>query len=110
MLKKKSKKAAVAPAKTAEAKPAAKKPAAKKAAAKKPQPTNTYYVTVRYDGKNKDGWEIKRGNAAKVTAVTKTKEEAKAKVKQLAKNSEATVIIYKQDGVIDETYKITSKK
>ncbi len=98
ILKKKDKKSTTAP----KAKAASKE--------KKPQPTNTYYVTVRYDGKNKDGWEIKRGNASKVSAVTKTKEEAIAKVKVLAKNSDATVIIYKQDGVIDETLKLGSKK
>ncbi len=95
-------------------KPAAKKPAAKKPVAKKstkkPEPTNIYYVSVRFDGKNKEGWEIKRGNASKVTAVCKNKEEAKEKVKSLAKNSEATVIIYKMDGKIDETYKLAGKK
>ncbi len=74
------------------------------------KPTNIYYVSARYDGDVKIGWEIKRGNAAKVTAVCETKEEAKDKVKVLAKNSEATVIIYKMDGKIDETYKIKGKK
>ncbi len=93
-------------------KPTAKKTTsgtAKKPVAKKPEPTNIYYLSARFDGKNRDGWEIKRGNASKVTAVTRTKEEAKEKVKQLAKNSEATVIIYKLDGKIEETYKISKK-
>ncbi len=87
-----------------------KKTTAKSASKKESKPTNIYYVSARYDGDTKEGWEIKRGNAAKVTAVCKTKEEAKEKVKVLAKNSEATVIIYKMDGKIDETYKIKGKK
>lgn len=70
------------------------------------QPTNTYYLTTRVESGKKVGWEIKRGNAAKVSAVVPTKEAAKAKVKELAKNSKATVIIYKMDGSIEETYKI----
>ena len=70
------------------------------------KPTNIYYLTMREEKGNKVGWEIKRGNAAKVSAFVKTKEEAKIKVKELAKNSEATVIIYKMDGSIEETYKI----
>ena len=70
------------------------------------KPTNIYYLTMREEKGKKVGWEIKRGNAAKVSAFVKTKEEAKIKVKELAKNSEATVIIYKMDGSIEETYKI----
>ncbi|MGL4950566.1 MAG: DUF2188 domain-containing protein [Mycoplasma sp.] len=81
--------------------PATKKPAEKK------EPTNTYYLTTRKDSAGKKiGWEVKKGNAAKVSAVCKTKEEAKAKVKTMAKNQSSTVIIYKMDGSIDETYKI----
>lgn len=70
-------------------------------------PTNIYYLSCRKDNKDKKiGWEIKRGNSKSVSAVCQTKEEAKIKVKEFAKNSKATVIIYKTDGKIDETYKI----
>lgn len=75
----------------------------------KKQPTNIYYLTMRQEKGKKVGWEIKRGNAAKVSAVAKTKEEAKNKVNELAKSTSATVIIYKMDGTIDETYKINEK-
>lgn len=75
----------------------------------KKQPTNIYYLTMREENGKKVGWEIKRGNAAKVSAVVKTKEQAKNKVKELAKSTSATVIIYKMDGTIEETYKINEK-
>lgn len=75
----------------------------------KKQPTNIYYLTLRQENGKKVGWEIKRGNASKVSALVKTKEQAKAKVKELAKSTSATVIIYKMDGTIDETYKINEK-
>ena len=75
----------------------------------KKQPTNIYYLTMREENGKKVGWEIKRGNAAKVSAVVKTKEEAKNKVYELAKNTSATVIIYKMNGTIDQTYKINEK-
>lgn len=74
----------------------------------KKQPTNIYYLTTRLENNKKVGWEIKRGNATKVSAVVATKEEAKAKVKILAKNSNASVIIYRLDGSIEETYKINN--
>ncbi|MGL4948297.1 MAG: DUF2188 domain-containing protein [Mycoplasma sp.] len=68
--------------------------------------TSTYYLTVRKENGKKVGWEVKRGNSVKVSAICKTKEEAKDKVSKLAKNNGATVIIYKMDGSIDETYRI----
>lgn len=78
---------------------------------KKKNPTNIYYVTIREDEKGKKvGWEIKRGSASKVSAVVKTKEDALAKVKEFAKNSEATVMIYKIDGSLQETIKFNEKK
>ena len=76
----------------------------------KKEPTNIYYVTLREDNKgNKIGWEIKRGSAAKVSAIAKTKEEALEKVKEYAKNSEATVMIYKADGSLQDTIKFNKK-
>ncbi len=72
----------------------------------KKEPTNIYYLTMREEKGKKVGWEVKRGNASKVSAFVKTKEEAKAKVKELAKNSSATVMIYRMDGTVEETYKI----
>ncbi len=75
----------------------------------KKEPTNIYYLTMREEKGKKVGWEVKRGNAAKVSAFVKTKEEAKAKVKELAKHSSATVIIYRMDGSVEETYKINEK-
>lgn len=73
-------------------------------------PTNIYYVTLREDNKgSKIGWEIKRGSAAKVSAIVKTKEEALEKVKEFAKNSEATVMIYKADGSLQDTIKFNQK-
>lgn len=75
----------------------------------KKQPTNIYYLTMRQENGKKVGWEVKRGNASKVSAIVKTKEEAKSKVNDLAKSTSATVIIYKMDGTIDETYKINEK-
>lgn len=78
----------------------------KKVAATK-TPTNIYYLSCRKDKNDKKiGWEIKRGNSKAISALCDTKEEAKIKVKEFAKNSKATVIIYKTDGKIDETYKI----
>ncbi|MGL4951696.1 MAG: DUF2188 domain-containing protein [Mycoplasma sp.] len=71
------------------------------------KPTNIYYLTARKDNTGKKiGWEVKKGNAAKVSAICKTKEEAKSKVKTMAKNQSSTVIIYKMDGTVEETYKI----
>ncbi len=75
----------------------------------KKEPTNIYYLTMREEKGKKIGWEIKRGNAAKVSAFVKTKEEAKAKVKELAKNSSSTVMIYRMDGTVEETYRINDK-
>ncbi len=72
----------------------------------KKEPTNIYYLTMREEKGKKVGWEVKRGNASKVSAFVKTKEEAKAKVRELAKNSSATVMIYRMDGTVEETYKI----
>lgn len=80
------------------------------AAVTKKQPTNTYYLTARIENDKKVGWEIKRGNAAKVSAFVATKEEAKAKVKILAHSSNATVMIYRADGTVEETYKIINDK
>ncbi len=73
------------------------------------QPTNIYYVTAREENGKKIGWEIKRGSASKVTAVVKTKENALEKVREFAKNSEATVMIYKADGTLQDTIKFNKK-
>ncbi len=70
--------------------------------------TNTYYLTVRVENGHKVGWEVKRGNCERVSALCNTKAEAKEKVKELAGKLEASVIIYKMDGSIEETYKISS--
>ncbi len=75
----------------------------------KKEPTNIYYVTAREEKGKKVGWEVKRGGASKITALLKTKEEALDKVRELAKNSEATVMIYKADGTLQDTLKFAGK-
>lgn len=68
---------------------------------------NIYYLSARKDDETKKviGWEVKREKCQKVTALCKTKEEALAKVKELASKSGATVIIRKMDGSIQDTLK-----
>lgn len=86
----------------------AKKTTANKKVSKK-EPTNIYYVTMREEKGKKVGWEVKRGAASKVTAIVETKEAALDKVKELAKNAEATVMIYKADGKLQDTIKFSKK-
>ena len=75
----------------------------------KKEPTNIYYVTAREEKNKKVGWEVKRGSAAKVSAFLKTKEEALEKVRELARNSEATVMIYRADGSLQDTITFNKK-
>ncbi len=71
---------------------------------------NIYYLSARkVDGKL-EGWEVKRENCDRITAVCKTKEEALAKVKTLAAKSGATVIVRKADGTIQDTIKFNTEK
>lgn len=71
---------------------------------------NIYYVSARKDKSGKKiGWEVKKENAAKVTRIVNTKEEALEIVKELAGHNESTVIIRKVDGSIQETIKFKSK-
>lgn len=83
------------------------KPTTKKTSKK--EPTNIYYVTAREEKNKKVGWEVKRGSAAKVSAFLKTKEEALEKVRELARNSEATVMIYRADGSLQDTITFNKK-
>lgn len=71
---------------------------------------NIYYISARKDNANKViGWEVKKEKCERVTAICRTKEEALEKVKLLAANVGATVIIRKMDGSIQETLKFASK-
>lgn len=80
------------------------------AACEKKEGRNIYYISAR---KNDDGkvigWEVKKEKCERITALCKTKEEALEKVKALASNSGATVIIRKMDGSIQDTLKFSSK-
>ena len=72
---------------------------------------NIYYVSARKNDEGKViGWEVKKEKCEKITALCKTKEEALEKVKALAANAEATVIIRKMDGSIQDTIKFSNKK
>ncbi|MGL5519807.1 MAG: DUF2188 domain-containing protein [Metamycoplasmataceae bacterium] len=68
--------------------------------------TNIYYVTPRKDKSGKKiGWEVKKGNAAKVTKVLASKQEAIDYIKPIAENSGCTIMIRKIDGSHDKTIK-----
>lgn len=65
---------------------------------------NIYYLTCRKDKNGKKtGWEVKIEKAKKVTGIFETKEKALAKIRQLAGNKGATVIVYKLDGTVQTT-------
>lgn len=71
---------------------------------------NIYYISARKNDEGKViGWEVKKEKCEKITALCKTKEIALEKVKALAANSGATVIIRKMDGTIQDTLKFASK-
>lgn len=84
----------------AEKKPAEKKTAAKPAAAeKKPAATKKQYVLPHKNAKGEqDGWSVKLEGSAKATKVFKTKAEAEAYAKELAKKQGADVVRQKKDG------------
>ena len=71
---------------------------------------NIYYVSIRKDkdGK-KQGWEVKKEKAGRITKLCATKEEAISLVKSLAENQGSTCIIRKADGSIQETLKFDKK-
>lgn len=77
---------------------------------KAPKGRNIYYLSARKDkdGK-KDCWEVKMENCERVSALMPTKEEAIKKAKQLAGRKEATIIIRKLDGTIQDTIKYSGK-
>lgn len=79
-------------------------------ACEKKEGRNIYYISARKNDEGKVvGWEVKKEKCERVTALCKTKEEALDKVKVLAANSGATVIIRKMDGTIQDTLKFASK-
>ena len=67
---------------------------------------NIYYLSARKDKDgSKEGWEVKKENCQKVSAILPTKEEAIKKAKDLAGKKSATIIIRRLDGSIQETIK-----
>lgn len=51
---------------------------------------------------HKKGWAVEKQNADKASFVFKTKEEAIHKAREIASREEQTLIIYKEDGTIQE--------
>lgn len=71
---------------------------------------NIYYISARKNDEGKViGWEVKKEKCEKITTLCKSKEISLEKVKALAANSGATVIIRKMDGTIQDTLKFASK-
>ncbi len=90
-----------AAAKPAENKAAAKpaeKPAAKPAAEKKPAAKKQYVLPHKDKNGVQDGWSVKLEGSSKATKVFKTKVEAEAYAKELAKKQGADVVRQKKDG------------
>ena len=56
------------------------------------------HVTPHPDG----GWQVKGEGNSKATVRCKTKEEAEAKAKEIAKNQNASVIAHKKDGKVQK--------
>ncbi len=52
--------------------------------------------------KHPNGWQVKGEHNSKATKVTKTKEEAVEKAKEIAKNQESELIIHNKNGQISE--------
>ena len=63
----------------------------------------TYVVTTHADG----GWKVQAEGASRATSVHKTKGEAVANAKELARNHQPSqLLVYKQDGTVqtEQTY------
>lgn len=84
-------------AKPAEKKAAA-KPAAKPAAEKKPATKKQYVLPHKDKNGEQDGWQVKLEGSTKATKVFRTKAEAEAYAKDLAKKQGADVVRQKKDG------------
>lgn len=63
----------------------------------------TYYVSTHADG----GWKVQAEGASRATSVHKTKGEAVANAKELARGRQPSqLLVYKQDGTVhtEQTY------
>jgi endo-alpha-1,4-polygalactosaminidase (GH114 family) len=63
----------------------------------------TYYVSAHADG----GWKVQAEGTSRATSVHKTKGEAVANAKELARGQQPSqLLVYKQDGTVhaEQTY------